>query len=482
MAGFASPDVPAFVCYALIILFGIVVAVGTINRLLDGYPDHWAFASTWGLFAAHAALPVLLFWFLDYTAAIHDTSIIAAILVALGYRQIFTGRMQGVTLPGQVAGFWQPFETWVAAVADRIGTKQKFYLDRFDEKVRSLIFASPQRIQPGDPRDVDLAERAGARRGTRRHPEHRQPGGRRAPSTRHALARPPVARPRDYGWLLHKRGIVRLWRYWMWLGNGRAKLISAAGIAVAIVVLVGLSTWMSGAEGGIARRQAALLQYHQWRFLKANVTDRDQWRSQEFLAERLHAAGTDGADDTAPSVEALLSPLVKELRFSSTSDRQARSILALVVNGHALPVDGYVVPELIESLRTAAEGVRLQIRTALVAIQRADYPGAATPGAGARRSGIPRRTSRRAISTSESARGEPGGTRRATPSPRAARPPGTDSHQRRGSRSPRTAPETSRWLAAASQTGRNATWSFGAVRGAGDLERESDLVKGERSR
>jgi hypothetical protein len=382
MAGFASPDVPAFVCYALIILFGIVVAVGTINRLLDGYPDHWAFASTWGLFAAHAALPVLLFWFLDYTAAIHDTSIIAAILVALGYRQIFTGRMQGVTLPGQVAGFWQPFEAWVAAVADRIGTKQKLYLDRFDEKVRSLIFASPKRMALLKTLVLSISQDVPALQvalGAIPNTGNPEADGRRQLDTLWRDLR--SSRPRDYGWLLHKRDIVQLWRYWMWLGNGRAKLISAASIAVAIVVLVGLSTWMSGAEDGIARRQAVLLRYHQWRFLKANVTDRDQWRSQEFLAERLHAAGTDGADGTAPSVEALLSPLVKELRFSSTSDRQARSILALVVNGHALPVDGYVVPELIESLRTAAEGVRLQIRTALVAIQRADYPGTAVPEA-----------------------------------------------------------------------------------------------------
>ena len=37
------------------------------------------------------------------------------------------------------------------------------------------------------------------------------------------------------------------------------------------------------------------------------------------------------------------------------------------------------MPELIESLRTASEGVRLQIRNALVAIQKADYPAAKVP-------------------------------------------------------------------------------------------------------
>lgn len=336
MAGFASPDVPAYVCYAIIVVFGVVVAVGTINRLLEGYPDHWAFASTWGLFAAHAAVPVLLFWFLDYTGAIHDTSILAAILVALGYRQIFAGSVQGVTLPGQTAGFWKPFEAWVAAVADRIGTKQKLYLDRFDEKVRSLIFADPKRLASletlvlsisGDVPALQTALDASPATG---NPDADR---RRRLDTLWRDLR--TSRPRDYGWLLYKRGIVRLWRYWMWLGNGRAKLISGASIVAGLLLLTGLSTWMSGVEGGIARREAGMLRYHQWRFLKPNVTDRDQWRSQEFLAERLHAvgAGAGGAASMAASAEALLSPFLRELRFASIGDRQARSILALVVNG-----------------------------------------------------------------------------------------------------------------------------------------------------
>jgi hypothetical protein len=379
VGGFASPDVPAYVCYAIIVVFGTVVAVSTINRLLEGYPDHWAFASTWGLFAAHAALPAALFWFLDYTGAIHDTSIIAAILVAIGYRQIFAEKVQGVTLAGPAAGFWKPFEAWVAAVADRIGTKQKLYLDRFDEKVRSLIFADPTRMASLETLVLSISQDVSALQAALQaiNTGSQEADQRRRLDTLWRDLR--SSRPRDYGWLLYKRAIVRFGNYWMLLSNGRAKLISGASITVAIVALVGLSTWMSGDEGGIARRQAMLLRYHQWRFLKPNVTDRDQWRSVEFLAERLHAAGMGKVDGQAPSVEVLLRPLVKELRFPSTSDRQARSILTLVVNGHNLSIDAYVVPELIESLRTASEGVRLQIRTALVAIQKADYPSAAVP-------------------------------------------------------------------------------------------------------
>jgi hypothetical protein len=380
VAGFASPDVPAYVCYTVVIVFGVVVAVSTINRLLDGYPDHWAFAGTWGLFVAHAMLPAVLFWFLDYTGAIHDTSILAAVLVVLGYRQIFTGTFQGMSLPGQTAGFWKPFEAWVAAVADRIGTKQKLYLDRFDEKVRSLIFADPPRLASLETLVLSISQDVRALQASLQAipgTGNQEADRRRRLDTLWRDLR--ASRPRDYGWLLYKRGIVRLWRYWMWLGHGRAKLISSASIALGVALLFGLSTWMSRDDGGIARRQAGLLRYHQWRFLKPNATERDQWRSVEFLAAQLHPANTMRAGGNAPTAEALLSPLLKELRFPSVGDRQARSILTLVVNGHGPSVDAYVVPELIETLRTASEGVRLQIRNALVAIQKADYPSAALP-------------------------------------------------------------------------------------------------------
>jgi len=394
VAGFTSPDVPAYFCYTIVLFFGVIVAWGTVNKLLDGYPDHWAFAGTWALFLTHAALPVVLFWFLDYTAALHDTSIFAALLVSMGYRQILAGGVQGITMPGQTSTLWKPFEAWVGTVADRIGTKQKLYLDRFDDKVRSLIVGDPQRMTNletlalSNSRDVVALQTA----------------LKSLPSTGNVEADKRLkldtlwrdlrtSQPRNYGWLLHKRGIVRFWRYWMWLDNGRAKLVSGAGILVGVAVLVGLYLWSSGDAVGITRREAGLVRYHQWRFLKPNGTERDQWRSMEFLTNQLRhsragssiksggqASPTPSLGD-GPPVQTLLSPLLKELRFPSVGDRQARAVLALVVNCHAPAVDSYVMPELIESLWTASETVRLQIRNALLAIQKADYPGVKVPDA-----------------------------------------------------------------------------------------------------
>ena len=103
MAGLASPDVPAFYCYLIVVVAGFFVARAHVNERLKDYPDHWAFLSAWLLFLAYWAMPPLLFWLLDYTSAVQDTSLFAAFVVAFGYRQLFAGGIQGVSMPGQTS-------------------------------------------------------------------------------------------------------------------------------------------------------------------------------------------------------------------------------------------------------------------------------------------------------------------------------------------------------------------------------------------
>lgn len=148
MSGILAPDVPAYVSYGLILLVAVFVSRRTLNELMattEG--DHWAFAGTWALFLVHLALPLALFWLLDYTAALNDTSIFAALVVAVGYRQIFAGGVQGIVLPGQTPALWKPFEAWVTSVARRIGARNKLYRDRFDARVQGLIARDDARLR-----------------------------------------------------------------------------------------------------------------------------------------------------------------------------------------------------------------------------------------------------------------------------------------------------------------------------------------------
>ena len=428
MAGFASPDVPAYYAYALIIALGVYVAVQTVNARLAGHPDRWAFAGTWWLFVTHVLLPVFLFWFLDYTGVVHDTSLFAAVLVAFGYRQIFAGGIQGIQLPGQASALWKPFDAWVSKVVDRITARNKLYLDRFDDQVRSLIVTDEARrtafhtlamARTKDPvalqKAVDVVPRTGDAEADRR---------RELDVLWRDLR---TAEPDLYGWLLYRRGIVQGWRYWMWLKNGRSKLITlAVGIGVLVAIAVAF-WWFSSYPAGSDRRHNAAIQYHQWRFLKASATERDRWRSREFFHEMLtalaarpvtpvaaaeaqHAGAWDamakkreelkkvdaGAANRAAleaelaaaekawlaaveeerrslDAQAILSPLLIELRLPSIPTGQASEILALLVNAHSPNLNHMWIPDLIDSLRTQSEVTRMETRKALVAVQRADY-------------------------------------------------------------------------------------------------------------
>src|SRR5262245_8187541 len=132
-----SPDVPAYLCYGVVLLVGALVALAKVNEPLSVFSDRWAFAGTWQLFLAYTLLPVILFLFLDYVSVIQDTSLFAALLIAVGYQQLLVGgrqdTIQNISIPEPVVSLWKPFKAWVDKLIDRIATKQKQYYDYFDE-------------------------------------------------------------------------------------------------------------------------------------------------------------------------------------------------------------------------------------------------------------------------------------------------------------------------------------------------------------
>jgi hypothetical protein len=142
----ASPDIAAYWCYLIVLVIGVVVARSSVNRLLADQPGRWAFFNTWLLLGAYSVVPVILFWFLDYTGALKDTALFGALVVGAGYQQVFAGGVQGIIMPGQTSRLWKPFESWVQDLAARIVTSSKRSRDKFEESVRSYIASDPQRI------------------------------------------------------------------------------------------------------------------------------------------------------------------------------------------------------------------------------------------------------------------------------------------------------------------------------------------------
>jgi hypothetical protein len=248
MTGLSSPDIPAYFSYALVLLVGAVVARANVNNLVAGFGNRWAFAGTWWLFLAYVALPVLLFWFLDYTSALQDTSLFAALVVAIGYRQIFAGGVQGITMPGQTSALWRPFEAWVTRTNERILTRQKQYKDRFDERVRASFAADPERLRMFEAltleRSNDPAALTAALAPLRADPP--PPGApTRIVNVLWRDLRTSV--PEDYGYLLYRRRLVTWWQYWRWLEDGRSKLISVSILVALIVLAVVAALWLTSA-------------------------------------------------------------------------------------------------------------------------------------------------------------------------------------------------------------------------------------------
>src|SRR5216684_8148471 len=141
-----SPDLEAFCCYGLVLLLGLAVAWSQVSRRLGKLPGQWIMVNTWLLFFAYTFVPVLLFWALDRTNAVHDTSLFAAILVGFGYQQILSGSIASIQPAGDISKIWQPFAVWADSIANRIGNRIIVNDTRFDEKLLQTVRQDPAKF------------------------------------------------------------------------------------------------------------------------------------------------------------------------------------------------------------------------------------------------------------------------------------------------------------------------------------------------
>ena len=132
-----SPDIEVFWSYLIVLVLGVFVAYRQVATRLDGLKDVWLVADTWIMFFAYVAVPVGLFWLLDRTDAIKDTSLFAALLVGIGYERILAGSDGTLTAPKGVAGFWSPF----VAYANRVAEKVRVAVQRSDRRMERRLLA-----------------------------------------------------------------------------------------------------------------------------------------------------------------------------------------------------------------------------------------------------------------------------------------------------------------------------------------------------
>jgi hypothetical protein len=103
--GTLSPDIDARFCYLIVMLAGMLTAVREVDSRLARIPGAWNDIGAHRLFGFLWLTPVVLFFLLDHTGAINDTSPVAALVIALVYSAFVAGAGQAA-LPNQVTGLW----------------------------------------------------------------------------------------------------------------------------------------------------------------------------------------------------------------------------------------------------------------------------------------------------------------------------------------------------------------------------------------
>jgi hypothetical protein len=361
-----SPEIPAYLSYLLVLLCGMLVARSQVNRMLSSFPQRWGFLSTWTLFWAYAALPVVMFWFLDFTDAIHDTSLFAALLVAFGYRQIFIGGIASIKLPGQTQRLWQPFEAWVGRLLQHISAVSRRYSIRFDERVTSALASDAKSLDAlMQTAFLYTTNRARLEKSLDDLNKEVAPATITADGFKLIQMRKRVAIllrdlnssvGDDYGYFIYKRGVIQLKDYLRWFGNVRSRIIAYSVTALVLLSLSGLLY--------VGYKSPSLrVRYSQWRLMKANNTEMDRFRNRNYLISQLQSG----------NIEPVLAPILANLRYKDCSNKLADDVLRLVIDTHQSNMDRVVIPQLIEALRTENPDVRLRTNLALMDIAKASY-------------------------------------------------------------------------------------------------------------
>jgi hypothetical protein len=347
-----SPDLDAYFCYVLVLALGLVTAYGQISRRLTNLPSKWIMVNTWLLFFSYTLLPVALFWFLDRTGAIHDTSLFAAILVGAGYQRILSGELASIRPAGDIAKFWQPFVAWSDHVADRIRNRILRNDALFDERLFSDVRADKAKQESlqdlAFTHTKDLPKLKAALKQVDDDKASLGDAGVLTKTVRLLYDDLKDSAPETWQYLLHKNGIISKGSY-EWYGKEWRSKTTAALIASILLIAAGVAVIKSWTPDNRGR-------YYIWRIAKTNNTDADRFRSARHLMDCLQETKSPYPD------------LAELLRTQGLSVRTAETVLSLLVESRNISSNLQPsVPELLaDSLRTDNPDIRARINDVLL--------------------------------------------------------------------------------------------------------------------
>ena len=284
-----SPDVDARICYLIVLVCALIAAYRQVDRRLETFPGSWTETPTWLLYASYALVPMGLFWLLDRTGAINDTSAVAAALVGVGYERILSGKGP-TSVPATLAGFWTPFVAFADSITARVSKRIAERIFRFDRRLIDEVAAEAQRFDAlmslarSLARDVQALDRKIDEIETKRSTL----GDRLTREKQILTLYAEVAQAPRWLELLRDAQVISQATFASYPTD------SGVGSRVAVIILPILFVLaflaLSGKLVGPIDRE-----YHLWRLDKVNATAADQWRTREALATSIADPATTAA-------------------------------------------------------------------------------------------------------------------------------------------------------------------------------------------
>jgi hypothetical protein len=355
-----SPDLPAWICYGAVLLVAMFVAwrkVSTGLRAVAGQdtPPIWHFSRTWLLLTCYVAVPLLLFWLLDRTEAIHDTSFFAALIVAIAYERIMAGEHDSLKVGNGIQGMWSPFQKFIERTRDAILKQLQRAAARFDRYVVEFVLADTQRLTALETLASSLAQDLPA---LQEQTGQLQPiGASRQSDERRVLllyaevhGSEAYAHQDEWQSLLYRKGVIDRRTYWR-SPRVRSRIAAIVGVVLTLMVLLSTIRALDHANTWNI--------YYLWRLSKANVTQSDLHRTNTSLGQHL------ATEELGPKTFGALTALLQSPEL--TVDRSDVTLALLVENRCSAGRLGVPLStKLVDSLRTSNVDIRDRINQVLV--------------------------------------------------------------------------------------------------------------------
>lgn len=336
----------------MVLALGLITALTQISKRLENLPGKWITVNTWLLFFAYMFLPVGLFWLLDRTGAIHDTSLFAAVLIGFGYQQILTGELSSIRAASEIAKFWQPFAVWADHVADSIRNRIQRNEAHFDERLLAEVRKDEEKQKTlgelASTHTNDLKKLQQALAQIEDNQDALGSVGVLVKTVETFYDDLKTCAPHTWQFLLYERGITSTWTY-CWYGKEWRSKAAAVTVAVTLLIIASVAfvkLWTPENRG----------QYYVWRLQKTNNTEEDRYRAGRHLLACLQ------------ETQKPYYPLAELLRLHGLPIKTAENILDLLIESRN--INSNLQPGLrvllAESLRTDNPDIRARIHEVLI--------------------------------------------------------------------------------------------------------------------